>query len=273
MSFKSQKNLFISAFVIVGLTVASIFALNYTVEKISEVTPPPYAMSEPVPPSKNMRGTDDAFNRGEPNEPKMPMDRAHEQMMPPEHMRKGQDRMMPPNMGMGRPPEMPDGPPKDAFRRVRGGKDAPDLKRARGAPPPAAKDDAAGNQKREPPRPTDMRDRNTSPPPFPDGRNLDPAEREMMEKELERRREMFFDSPNGPPPGYYPPPGYDRPDYDYGGGQEDSYDYDYDPDIEGKREDPEQETRKTTEVLENPHTDSEDGPDIVDEYIYEYFEE
>jgi hypothetical protein len=88
-------------------------------------------------------------------------------------------------------PEAKDRPSDDVLRRVRNGKDAPDIRRTQ---PPPTKDDSMQNGQRQMP---------PYPPPYP----TDPKERERFEKMMEQY---------GPPPGYYPPPsGYPPPPSGY----------------------------------------------------------
>lgn len=113
MGFKNQKTLFISAFAIIFGTVLGLVALNYTVEKISKITPPTFAMAEPAPraPMRDM-GADRLGKRKRPPGP----DAGGPDMQPFKPFN-GQGQRMPP-------------PPAGALRRARSGQEPADIERS-----------------------------------------------------------------------------------------------------------------------------------------------
>lgn len=265
MSIKNQRPLFISAAVILGLTIASLFGLNLFVDKISRLTPPSIAMAEPP----RRVGVDDAIDK-----PKPPAFG-----MPPEGVARPEPDLRPKH----KMPDMRDRQPDDAVRRVRNGKDAPDLRRTQPRPP-NGKDDAAAppSQKGPPTMPPNMNGGFYPPFEIPPGVKLDPKERERIEQELERRRQMYF---NGPPPDYYPPPPYQQEDQQNGpGGYDNGYDYrnqdyydEYEPDygdLDSKLENPALKNEKTAAHLRDQNFESEpDEDNEADDYIFESPEE
>jgi hypothetical protein len=258
MSIKNQKTLLISASLIIGLTLLILFGLNYIVEKISQ-TPPSPTFSSPLPPN-NMPGIDDALDQKKPSKFDMPSNGKpfiDDQARPPVRMWQPDKKRM----------------PNKVMRRVRNGKDAPDLKRTR----PRAGQTKEDMYRGRPVTPPPMQNNGYYPPPMqvPDNAQLDPKEREMIEREIERRRELFY----GPPPEYYPPPGYEN-DYD-DGTIEDRYDYDYDyeyePGLEGNNLDKPKDIKTASFIddLEVGYFDEEADPDdeIEDDYINEYYDD
>lgn len=257
MSIKNQRPLFLFAAVIIGVTAASLIGLNLIVDHIAKLSPPTIAMAEPPPgPPKGMMGIDDAVDK----KPPSPMD------FPPP-MPGGFDPRPRPKM-----PDMGGQPNNDAMRRVRNGKDSPDIRRTQPAQP-AQKDDAQNVQRGAPP----------GYPPMPPMPPMDPKERERFEREMQQY---------GPPPGYYPPPGYFPPGSGYGGPEDfypppnDEFDngYDYeenyygDPDYydgyDSNLNNPTNETQKTAEYVDthpsevaNDEDPSFDGQDdyVLDE--------
>lgn len=217
MSIKNQRPLFISAAIIIGLTAASLVGLNLVVDHISKLSPPAIAMAEPPRRPKAPIGSDDAIEKMK-MPPAMPTEIPRPDMMDP--------RMKP------RIPAPGERAPDDAMRRIRNGKDAPDIKRTQPPTPPSppsnGRDDAQNGQRAMPGNPPP----GYYPPPYP----MDPKEREQMEKMMQQ----------GPPPGYYPPPGYfqqpppyqqeapyGRDPYDQGYDNPDDFYYDeYEPDYE-----------------------------------------
>ncbi|HXW53383.1 MAG TPA: hypothetical protein VEL47_04670 [Myxococcota bacterium] len=270
MSAKNQRTLFISAFVIIALTIVGLASLNFAVEKISQIKPPTIAMAEPK------KSTDDML--GGPKN-------ARENKAGPNGLQSGMPKnfdmgMHPPGFMQNRPPMMP----PDMQKRLRNGRDAPDMRRAK---PPTGSfmgGDSRGPNQGPPTR--DTRDRNMMPmPPMPDFNRMSPAEREQFEREMERRREQFFGSPDHqpppgyPPPYYPPPPGYDGPGgYDGGQGYDDYYDgdYDYEGDMEGRRFEPRPDPKRDVrlsdyaEELDYDEEDPDYGPE--DEYYLDEME-
>lgn len=238
MSTKNQKTLFISASVIIMLTVFSLVGLNLAVEKISNIRPPSLNKRPPGPPSENPASVDDAL---------VPMKKPGLDMkknVPPmrdEMKGFGQDRMMP----------VPG-------KRVRNGRDAPDFKQMES---PMMRPPSNGT-KREPP-PSSPPPRQETSPSMP---NME-QQREMYEREMERQREMYE---NGPPGGYYPPPGYeDAEDFYY----EDYYDYppDYyeDPDLEGHLDYSDEEHEEDDENTRLTDSSEAYDEEYEDEFVYD----
>lgn len=269
MSIKTQRTLFISALAVIALTVVELIGLNYIVEKISRLNPPSVAMAEPPKSSDDMVVSDQAANPF--NKPGLGMP-LHE----PNHGPNNQ-----PHPSGVRPDKKPFPTVQDGTNGLRHGKDAAGFRR-NGTPAKPSRDDAGNNDKRPSANAPAMKDRPMMPPPMPDGRQLDPAEREQFEQEMERRREMFYgsDPRNGPPPGFFPPgppPGF-SPD-DYYNGPDDGYDpndYDYDYDLEGSNKDKKSENHRIAKTHPDPEPSSEDAEDpdigLEDEYINDHEE-
>ncbi len=231
MSIKNQRPMLISAAIIIGLTAASLIGLNLFVDHIAKLAPPSFAMAPPSHQAAKPASVDDS--------------------MPPSDM----PGTAPPQAGApdrARPKPQDARQPDDAVRRVRNGKDAPDIVRTQ---PPASSSPAqnGGQQSgRSGPPPAYGY---PPPPPYP----TDPQEREQFERMMEQY---------GPPPGYYPPQGggggggyppwgnsppppypypdnaapeeyYPPPPYDYNedyfGGEE--YEYDYNGKLNNANED------------------------------------
>jgi hypothetical protein len=258
MSIKNQRPLIIFASVIIGLTVASLFGLNLLVDHIAKISPPSIPMAAPArPPTAEGLGADDAIDRGQPPSPIPP----GFQGRPPRP-----DMMQRPKM-----PDMRDRPTEDAMRRVRNGKDAPDLRRT--APrAPNGRDDAAIQKNGMPAYPQDMANGYYPPPYQMQPPQMDPKERERIEQEMQRRREMYY---SAPPPGYYPPPY--QPEDSYNGQNYDPYEYedyyeDYDgyEDWESKYEVLDDDSEKTAEKLGDyvydQEVEDEGDRDVVEEY-------
>lgn len=251
MNFKNQKTLILGASTIIGLTAASLFALNIVVEKISLIEPPHIALGSPRMPPRAL-GTDDALKGLPPGQ------------MPPNGAEFGMDGQVP---GKLRQPKTPPQAPNGALRRVRNGKDAPDIRRM--APPSMNGQGANDNQNRVPPSPPSM----PSYPPQPPYGSTDDQQRQMMEEEMQRRRDMYYDQT--PPQDYYPPPS----PYDYydNGYDNEGYDYDYEgyyDNIESKASPPSVD-KKTAEINEeDDYYPEEDLPEEdEDEYLQEIMEE
>lgn len=123
MGMKNQKALFISAFAIIAVTVLGIVALNFTVEKISKMTPA-FAMAETPPPQQRVKN-DAGMGMGM-GDPSMQKDRRKKR---PEG--RGPDmQSFRPMPGGAQPPQ----PPKGAQRKARGGQDFP-IERSPEPPP------------------------------------------------------------------------------------------------------------------------------------------
>jgi hypothetical protein len=254
MSIKNQKTLFISAFAIIALTVVGLIVINYVVEKISQITPNSFVQIPSRQPA-NMHSTDDAINNK-----KAPFD------MPYNDGPSGLHNQPPPGFFRADGREKP---PPDVMRRMRHGKDTPDIKRMNPHPP---KVDRADSDQRATPRyPSDIPNPRSMPPTIPNGTRPNPADRESIEQEMQRRRELFYGPPDGPPPGYYPPSGFD----DLNGPEDD---YDYDADIEGRRKDIDTQNPTTTKLTSASDLDVEDYEDdgdytfLEDEYLFDYVE-
>jgi hypothetical protein len=248
MSIKNQKTLIISASLIIGLTVVSLFTLNIVVEKISRITPPPFAMNMQKKPPSPM-GVDDALKNGFPAK-----------QVPPNGANLGIDDQVPPKL------RRPDTQIKPNNGRVRTGKDAPDIRRMQ--PPSNGQGGGSNDSQRRPPSPP------PSTPNSPPQGAMDEQQRRMMEEDMERRREMYYDQP---PPGYYaPPPGDEYYDNGYG---RDGYEYDYDnyyEDMEGKKDSKakDKKTASTTEHADEANEALEDlAYDVEDEYLQDLGEE
>ncbi len=225
MSIKNQNRLPIFALLIIGVTVISLVGLNFLVNKIAMIKAPQLAMKPAAPPPPQHQGLDDAL----PN-PK------HPKILPRVQLK----NQVPPLEKNG------------GLKRVRNSNEqAPETERR-----PAERKNSSTQERPSSPPP----DRNPYgyPPPLPEG--LDPAERALIEQELQRRRDMMRDYPSGPPPGYYPEP--DSPEDSYDPNYEDDY---YDPDYEGRSEDKAKTNTKTSEYEDR---DYQDYPS--DEYIEEY---
>lgn len=248
MNFKNQKTLIIGASVIIGLTAASLFALNIVVEKISKIEPPYVALGGAGMPPRAL-GIDDALKGAPPGQ------------TPPNGAGLGMDDQVP---GKLRPSKMPPQAPNGALRRVRNGKDAPDIRRM----PPPSMNGQGGNdsQNRMPPSPPSMP---SYPPQPPYNGSMDDQQRQMMEEEMQRRKDMYYDQA---PQDYYPPP-YDYYDNGYDG---EGYDYDYEgyyDNIESKASPPSID-KKTAEVDEDADYPEEDLPEEgEDDYLQEVMEE
>jgi hypothetical protein len=265
MNNKSQKTLLISALVIICVTVVGLIGLRLAVEKISRMSAPPMALMVPPPNLRDMNGTEDAVE--DKNRAAMP------EFPPP----------MPPRPNGGRDdkhqrrPMRPDGNNrngKDVYRRMRNGKDAPDIRRT--TPPFPGTDDSARNM--PPGYPPNMP--NGYAPPSPS--NMTQEEREMFEKEMERRRELYFGSPDGAPSqDYYPPPPppYYDDSYDpYQDSEEDYDEYDfespyYDPGYEGRNHHEDKKDVKTADMIETAEWEYGDEMGLEEDMADYYLDE
>lgn len=168
----------------------------------------------------------------------------------------------------------------DSARRIRNGKDAPEMKRA----DPASRNNS-GAPAMPKAMPQGMPPGGYYPPPFPP--DMDPKERERIEQEMQRYQDSYY---GGPPPGYFPPqmpPGYENsyPDQDM---NEDGYDnmpeefyeeYDYENYYNGydsKLHDPKQDQRKSVDYddeqpRQDPHIDED--LEAVGDFFNEFYED
>lgn len=211
MSIKSQNRLPIFALVIVGLTVLSLFGINYAVETISQTKPASIAYQAPIkqPPSNFV--IDDSVERR--NKPK------------PTKIERSNKKLEKPTKRTRRP-NIRRGNGQDSVKRKLGNGPSPqNIER-----PKRRRKENQNN--RQPERriiyPPQVRDRYF--PPIPEGLDLDENEREMIEEEMRRRQregERYPD--NFPPPGF-PPPGYPPPGYDPNEENENGEFYYQDPD-------------------------------------------
>lgn len=235
MGIKNQKTLFISGFAIIGTTVLGIVALNFAVEKISNIQPVLAMALPPQAPKQKALGIDDAMELNQPPQKRRPDKRPDLQFRPLD-----QKQRMPPQA----PP-----PPQGAMRRMRNGQQPSDIQRT-DAPPP---------ENRAPSMP------NNYPPMYPPPQQyLSPEEQRRMEEEMERMQDYY------PEPGpYYPPP----EDYyeDYYPGYEDYY---YGPEgkIENLEKDPRITKDLNPEDLV-PEFYPEPDREMIDDYLNEFYEE
>lgn len=271
MSIKNQSRLAVFASLIIGVTVAALFGMNFLIDRISKTKPPSMAVVMPPPALLNRPSADDSLNTP-----------------PPAHS--GDDMAAPEGM------DNKQGLPGGSMRRVNNGKsDAPMEKRSTAAPTGARgmapNGMPAGMPPSGPPQgmPPGGMGNGYYPPPPP---NMDPQQRELMEQEMERRRQMFQNGPPegyGPPPGYYPPPmpeymgdPYDGAPGPYYNGPEDYYDYDYESKNEYKSEPAlPQHKAKLADLAGEVYSedlDDEDelnGPEdfLEDEYLHDYLDD
>jgi hypothetical protein len=265
MSTKNQKTLVIFASLIIVLTAVVIISLNIIVNKISHISGPRFIMDMPgqKPP---IMGTDDSLKNGPPPG-----------MMPQAiHPNPGQKD------GMGRGFDNAQNTmPFDMQKRVRNGKNMPDLKRMppdqkRPGPPPGFAGPGFDDSLRKPPPPPPQNMPNKAPPYNNQGAPKEEKQRAL--DEMEQRRQMYY---KNQPPDYYPPPPppddyYDNP-YD---GPEDYYydDYYYDQDYEGKNDHNSNDKPSTQAKVSDAHEEREEDIENahlenLDEYLWEALEE
>lgn len=276
MSIKNQSRLTVFASLIIGVTVAALFGMNFLIDRISKTTPPAMAANMPPPGAFARPGVDDSLNG-----------------KPQGGVSDGTDDTVAPNGT-----DQKGGPPMTGpMRRANSGKnDAAMEKKPAAAQPPRGMPQN-GMPMGMPPggmppggmppggmMPPGMRN-GYYPPPFPE--NMDPNQREFMEQEMERRRQMFQQGPpDGYPPGYFPPPMPDYMDdsYDNGryyNGPEEYYEYDYES--KNEKNDPAlvQNRTRLADLAEEEHGEDLEGDDelngseefLEDEYLNEFMED
>lgn len=233
MSIKNQSRLPIFASLIIGVTIALLFALNLVVDKISKIKPPSMAQNMPPPPGMK------PVVQAHPNAPAQPDDEYKSQRAP---------KIQP---GQGAPGS--DG----VMRRAPSGKNGADMPKS---PPPPQPTGGAKPPTGAPPQPQGQPGM-----PYPPGAmQMSPEERDAMEREMERRRQMMQEYQDYGPQYYPPPPDFYPNPYD-SGYYDDYEDNDYDPGYRGKLE----EKNSIVRLSEEEEEDEEFDPDDyrADDYL------